>query len=106
MEHRNCCNPGCTKPVSARNRKFCPSCSPLASILWKREQRRLNRGTRYWLDHWLKVAGSEEAARAAYRAYMRQYMRLYRKSSCGRSMLSHNATNFQPSSRRGGRTPL
>jgi hypothetical protein len=52
--------------------------SPTASALWKRRQRQLNRGTKYWLDHWLKTAGDVEAARAAYNAYMRQYMRRYR----------------------------
>jgi len=40
--------------------------------------RRLNSGSSYWFDHWLKVAGGEEAGRRAYNAYMREYMRQYR----------------------------
>jgi hypothetical protein len=50
----------------------------MASLLWKREQRCCSRGSRYWLDHWLKAEGTDEAARAAYNLYMRDYMRRYR----------------------------
>jgi hypothetical protein len=65
----------CGNSLPARHPKYCTGCSPKASLLWKREQRRLNRGTGYWLDHWLKLTGDEQAAREAYNAYMAAYMR-------------------------------
>jgi|SRR5579885_2800796 len=74
----------CGNPLPPRHRKYCADCSPMASLLWKRAQRRLNKGTPYWLDSWLKVAGSEEAGRAAYRDYMRHYMRRYRAQAKSR----------------------
>jgi hypothetical protein len=69
----------CGKPLPSRHRKYCLEHAPLASLFWKREQRRRNAGTRYWLDHWLKRASDEFAGRAAYNAYMKNYMRRYRR---------------------------
>jgi hypothetical protein len=51
----------------------------MASVIWKRAQRRQNRGAPYWLDYWLKLTGSEDGARRAYNAYMCDYMRRWRK---------------------------
>jgi hypothetical protein len=73
------CPCGRSLPRNHRShRKYCASCSKRASVLWKRRQRAANRGMTYWLDHWLKAAGSEEEGRRLYNEYMRQYMRKYR----------------------------
>jgi len=49
--------------------------------------RRQHRGSSYWLDPWLKIAGGEDEGRRAYNAYMRYYMRRYRlKSRDGASL--------------------
>jgi hypothetical protein len=77
METQVVCS--CGSPLPPRHRKYCAEHAPLASLLWKREQRRRNAGTRYWLDQWLKHAGNEDGGRAAYNAYMRRYMRRYRR---------------------------
>ena len=69
----------CGEPLPPRHRKYCAEHSPLASLLWKRAQRSACRGTAYWLDSWLKLAGDGRAARAAYNSYMRNYMRGYRR---------------------------
>jgi hypothetical protein len=68
----------CGRPLPPRHRRYCGDCSLHASALWKRARRRSDHGTRYWFDHWLKVHGSEAAAREAYNLYMRNYMRRYR----------------------------
>ena len=78
MEAHATCS--CGKPLPPRYRKYCAEHSPLASLVWKRAQRQACRGAKYWLDHWLKLAGDERSARAAYNAYMRRYMRRYRRS--------------------------
>ncbi len=59
-------------------RKYCGTCSPRASALYKREARRAARaaGERYWLDWWVKTYG--EGALVKRREYQRGYMRRYR----------------------------
>jgi hypothetical protein len=69
----------CGKPLSPRHYRYCVDCAPTASVIWKRAQRRLNKGAPYWLDYWLKLTGSEDGARRAYNAYMSDYMRRWRK---------------------------
>jgi hypothetical protein len=71
----------CGKPLSPRHYRYCADCAPTASVIWKRAQRRLNKGAPYWLDYWLKLTGSEDGARRAYNAYMCDYMRRRRKRS-------------------------
>ncbi|MGH8010628.1 MAG: hypothetical protein ACREQ3_26850, partial [Candidatus Binatia bacterium] len=68
----------CRQLLPPRHRKYCESCSPRASLLWKQQERRASRGSPYWLDHWLKATGDLSTARRAYNAYMRDYMRAYR----------------------------
>jgi len=63
----------------------------MASVIWKRAQRRLNRGAPYWLDYWLKLTGSEDGARRAYNAYMCDYMRRWRKHLRQRSFRHRSA---------------
>ena len=60
-------------------RRYCRSCSPRASILYKREERRAAKlaGECYWLDWWVKVYGDNAFARR--REYQREYMRQYRQ---------------------------
>jgi hypothetical protein len=69
----------CAQALPARRRKYCPTCAAEARRLWKREQRRANRGSSYWLDHWVKQTGDLAAAREAYNGYMRDYMQRYRQ---------------------------
>jgi hypothetical protein len=77
----------CGNSVPPRNRKYCQDCALRASTLWKRAMRRQHRGSSYWLDPWLKIAGGEDEGRRAYNAYMRYYMRRYRlKSRDGASL--------------------
>jgi hypothetical protein len=64
----------CGSALPRRHRKYCVNCSPLASMLWKRARRREWRGTRYYLDPWLKRAdGDENEARHLRNEYMRRY---------------------------------
>jgi hypothetical protein len=64
----------CGSALPPRHRKYCANCSPLASMLWKRARRREWRGTRYYLDPWLKRAdGDENKARGLRNEYMRSY---------------------------------
>lgn len=77
MEAKRTCD--CGHPLPPHQRRYCSTCAPRASALWNRAARRANRGTKYWLDHWLKVAGNEQGARAAYNGYMRRYMQEYRR---------------------------
>jgi hypothetical protein len=64
----------CGRPLPKRHRKYCLSCSALASTIWKRAQRRRWRGTPYSLDPWLKKAGGDESeARRLRSEYMRSY---------------------------------
>jgi hypothetical protein len=60
-------------------RRYCRSCSPQASILYKREQRRAAKlaGERYWLDWWVKAYGDDALAKR--REHQRLYMRQYRR---------------------------
>jgi hypothetical protein len=64
----------CGNALPRRHRKYCANCSTLASMLWKRARRREWRGTRYYLDPWLKRAdGDENEARRLRNEYMRRY---------------------------------
>ncbi len=64
----------CGNALPKRHRRYCEHCSPLASLLWKREKRREWRGTRYYLDPWLKKSGgNENDARHLRSEYMRDY---------------------------------
>jgi hypothetical protein len=64
----------CGNALPRRHRKYCANCSPLASLLWKRARRRESRGTKYYLDPWLKRAdGDENEARRLRNDYMRRY---------------------------------
>jgi hypothetical protein len=64
----------CGGALPKRHRKYCNSCSALASAIWKRAQRRRWRGTPYSLDPWLKKAnGDESEARRLRSEYMRRY---------------------------------
>lgn len=60
-------------------RRYCRSCSPLASILYKREERRVAKlaAERYWLEWWVKRYGEEALAKR--RDYQRIYMQGYRR---------------------------
>lgn len=74
----------CPNQLPPRRTKYCsPACAEEARRLWKRAQRRANRGTRYWLDHFLAQTGDEATARRAYNEYMRLYMRRYRNRRAG-----------------------
>lgn len=72
----------CGGALPKKHRKYCISCSPLASALWKRAQRVRWRGTPYALDPWLKKAGGDEAEARRLRS---EYMREYRLRVCGAS---------------------
>jgi len=64
----------CDSALPRRHRKYCATCSPLASMFWKRTRRREWRGTQYYLDPWLKRAnGDENEARRLRNEYMRRY---------------------------------
>jgi hypothetical protein len=81
----------CAQPLPARRRKYCPSCAGEARRLWKREQRRANHGSPYWLDHWVKQTGDLKAAREAYNEYMRTYMQRYRQRKNRDPTVSHGS---------------
>lgn len=70
----------CGRPLPRRHRKYCGNCSPLAGVIWKREQRRRWRGAPYSLDPWLKKAGGEESLARLLRS---EYMRRYRAAKPG-----------------------
>jgi hypothetical protein len=102
METKPTCPCGGLLPPG--HRKYCGDCSLRASALWKRARRRSDHGTCYWFDHWLKVHGSEVAARDAYNLYMRNYMRRYRvQRHRGRTPAARTRTQrtFQRNIRRG-----
>jgi hypothetical protein len=62
-------------PITGRKQKYCDQHSHLASMIWKRRNRRVYKATgdRYWLDDW-----------KGKRAYFREYMRKYRKRTTTR----------------------
>ena len=91
VSSRPCRYPSCTSPLPRRHRSYCAEHSTLSAALWKRERRRLDRGSRYWLDAWINQSGSEDAARKAYNAYKREYMRRWRKKRAERSALQIEA---------------
>lgn len=68
----------CGRVLPPGHPKYCHTCAPLASAFWKRAMRRQNKGSKYWLDSWLKISGNEDSGRRAYNDYMRDYMRRYR----------------------------
>jgi hypothetical protein len=61
-------------------RRYCRACSPKASALYKRAERRAAKaaGEPYWLEWWAKTYG--DAAPLKRREYQREYMRGYRRS--------------------------
>lgn len=64
----------CGRALPKLHRKYCLSCSALASTIWKRAQRRRWRGAPYALDPWLKKAGGDEGeARRLRSEYMKSY---------------------------------
>ena len=76
----------CGTPLRAPRRKYCTAHGNLASLLWKREQRRKwkQAGDAYWESDW-KNKTSEER-----RAYFREYMRAYRRrKGKGRRFIAH-----------------
>ena len=62
------------REIAVGRRKFCASCGPDASRIWKQRQRRAWRkaGERYWRDNWKHASDAER------RAYFRNYMKAYR----------------------------
>lgn len=66
----------CGGALPKKHRKYCISCSPLASALWKRAQRARWRGTPYALDPWLKKADGDEIEARRLRS---EYMCAYRQ---------------------------
>jgi hypothetical protein len=72
---RGLCHSCHVKPILGRKRKYCEEHSRLASVLWKRERRRLwkEKGQKYWQDAWENKTPEER------KAYFRQYMRQYRR---------------------------
>ena len=55
------------------SRKYCSTCAPLASVLWKQNHRKSVRGSRYWLDAFLGRYPDENAALEAYRIACRDH---------------------------------
>src|SRR5712691_3993811 len=72
---RRCDNCGCQPAL----RRYCRACSPKASALYKRNERREAKaaGEHYWVEWWEKTYG--EAADAKRCEYQRLYMRTYRR---------------------------
>jgi len=72
----------CQKDLPPGKRKYCSTHSNLASVLWKREHRRLwkQKGEKYWLSDW--KSKSHEERKEYFRRYMRNYRR--RRSSTDR----------------------
>ena len=78
-----------SEALSPLHSKYCKSCSPKASLLWKGQVRlearqsfikeRSRASLPYWLDHWLNVTDSDQAAaHKAYNDYIRRHMRARR----------------------------
>jgi hypothetical protein len=71
-------------------RKYCRSCSPKASLLYKRRLRREARaaGLPYWRDWWEKAFGGEADTkrREFFRTYMRRYRRRVRRAQRARAV--------------------
>jgi hypothetical protein len=65
----------CGSALPKRRRRYCATCSPLATKLWCKEMRRRLRGTDYYFDWWVKAAGGDEILARQNRA---DYMRAYR----------------------------
>ncbi|PYQ03518.1 MAG: hypothetical protein DMF83_20915 [Acidobacteria bacterium] len=65
--------------AGAALRRYCRACSPKASTLYKRQERRQAKAAdeRYWLEWWMKTYG--ELALEKRREYQRLYMRSYRR---------------------------
>lgn len=68
----------CGGQLPPKHHKYCSSCSRLASTLWKRQQRKQNRGSRYWLDEYLKAKSSLASAIEAYRDACRKRVQRWR----------------------------
>lgn len=79
--HRRCQNCGARRVLC----KYCRTCSPLASALYKRQLRRRLKaqGQKYWLDWWRKKYGIKAVRRwhEYHRSYMRQYRRRLRQAA-------------------------
>lgn len=81
----------CGRSLPRRHRKYCGNCSPLASVIWKRVQRRRWRGAPYALDPWLKKAGGDESLARTFRSeYMRRY-RAAKAANCRPPVTRSNA---------------
>jgi hypothetical protein len=62
------------RPITGRKRKYCDEHSSLASVLWKRNERRTFPASQGdWLINWKNK--SPEERKAYFRAYMREYRR-------------------------------
>lgn len=72
-------------PLPSRNRRYCAACSPLASMLWKRDERRRRAQRR--LAHPSEFSSDSRdywRTLEARRRYFREYMRRRRTSRSGR----------------------
>ena len=64
-----------TAPIPTRHKRYCSTCSPLASKLWKREMRRATSPVD--APSWLLAGWTSAEER---RAYHREYMRRRRRT--------------------------
>jgi hypothetical protein len=76
--------------VPTSRRKYCAQCGPLASLIWKRHQRRSWRAADqpYWLDNWKNTTPAKR------RKYFREYMRLYRLKNRQEALMAKSDTDL------------
>lgn len=65
--------------TGAALRRYCRTCSPKASAIYKRHERRQAKavGEHYWLEWWVKTYGDDAIPKR--REYQRRYMKAYRQ---------------------------